>query len=66
MPDDKAVGSSGEPPIRDQRDVFTQTCPHDSTGGSEHLRHAGSTLRSFVSDNDDHSYMHEQAKHQSD
>ena len=58
MSDDKAVRPAGEPPIRNQSDVFAQTRPHDSAGGCEHLRHAGATLRSFVSDNDDHSYMH--------
>ena len=44
--------SAGEAAVGNQRDVFSESCSHDSGGGREHLRHPGTAFRSFVSDHD--------------
>src|SRR5882672_10445654 len=44
------TGSSREATIRDERDLFAIPLAINQRGNSEHLSHAGSATRAFVSD----------------
>ena len=51
--DDETVRATGESTIRDERAVVPETGTHDGRRRREHLRHARTTLRTFVANDDD-------------
>lgn len=53
MSDEPTPRSTGKACVRNQGNRFKQSLPNECRSWREHFRHAGATLRTFVSDNDD-------------
>src|SRR5580692_9628038 len=53
MSDEPTPRSTGKARVRNQGNRFKQSLPNECRSWREHFRHAGATLRTFVSDNDD-------------
>src|SRR6478672_13098248 len=53
MSDEPTPRSTGKACVRNQGDRFEHSLPNERRSWCEHFRHAGATLRTFVSDNDD-------------
>src|SRR5690606_8907811 len=53
VPDDEPVGTTGEAPVRYQRDGVAEAVADYRAGRRQHLPHAGAALGALVADHDD-------------